>query len=54
MENQLFNDYQLGHLQLKNRFLRAATWDGMGECDGAFSPRQVELYETLAAAEPLF
>lgn len=48
MHKLLFNECRLGGLPLKNRFLRAATWDGMGERDGAFSPAQLELYKTLS------
>ncbi|MCK5540513.1 MAG: NADH:flavin oxidoreductase [Deltaproteobacteria bacterium] len=44
-----FSPVALGRLTLKNRFVRSATWDGMGFSDGSFSPAQVELYHKLSA-----
>jgi 2,4-dienoyl-CoA reductase-like NADH-dependent reductase (Old Yellow Enzyme family) len=34
---------------LKNRFIRSATWDGLGAADGGFTKTQRELYRKLAA-----
>lgn len=39
----------IGNLELKNRFIRSATWDGMAGGNGEISPRQIHLYQTLAA-----
>ena len=50
--NNLFSPVTLGQLTLKNRFVRSATWDGMGFNDGSFSPAQVELYRNLSAGGP--
>ncbi|MEA3332020.1 MAG: NADH:flavin oxidoreductase [Pseudomonadota bacterium] len=47
--NDPFSPITLGHLTLKNRFVRSATWDGMSFSDGLFSPAQVELYQQLSA-----
>ncbi|MCK5680506.1 NADH:flavin oxidoreductase [bacterium] len=49
MSYTAFTPTTLGHLALKNRFIRSATWDGMGFNDGTFSPAQVELYRNLSA-----
>ena len=49
MTDILFTPVTIGHLTLKNRFIRSATWDGMGFNDGTFSPAQVELYKNLSA-----
>jgi len=48
MTNDLFAPARLGRLILKNRFIRSATWDGLGHPDGSFSPAQQELYRELA------
>ncbi len=49
MSGNPFSPTTLGQLNLKNRFVRSATWDGMGFTDGSFSPAQVELYRNLSA-----
>ncbi len=43
-----FSSTTLGRLTLKNRFVRSATWDGMGFSDGSFSPAQIDLYRNLS------
>ncbi len=48
MPEELFRPARLGPLQLENRFLRAATWDGLGNPDGSFSPSQKKLFGRLA------
>ena len=45
MSNDPFSPTSLGSLELKNRFVRSATWDGMGFNDGSFSPAQIDLYK---------
>lgn len=45
----LFDATTINSLQLKNRFVRSATWEGMATEDGAVTPRLVELYSDLAA-----
>ena len=47
MTNSPFVPTTLGRLTLKNRFIRSATWDGMGLNDGTFSPAQIELFQRL-------
>lgn len=49
MSKHHFSPFTLGRINLKNRFVRSATWDGMGFTDGSFSPAQVELYRKLSA-----
>jgi 2,4-dienoyl-CoA reductase-like NADH-dependent reductase (Old Yellow Enzyme family) len=48
MSRNPFSPTTLGQLNLKNRFVRSATWDGMGFADGSFSPAQIELYKKLS------
>jgi len=48
MTNDPFSPATLGRLTLKNRFIRSATWDGMGFNDGTFSPAQIELFRILS------
>ena len=43
----LFNSAKIGKLELKNRFIRSATWEGMCENDFV-SDRLIDLYEELA------
>jgi 2,4-dienoyl-CoA reductase-like NADH-dependent reductase (Old Yellow Enzyme family) len=38
----------IGEIELKNRFIRSATWDGMAGESGEISPWQMHLYQTLA------
>ncbi len=38
----------IGNLELKNRFVRSATWDGMAGNKGEVTPEQLHLYQTLA------
>jgi 2,4-dienoyl-CoA reductase-like NADH-dependent reductase (Old Yellow Enzyme family) len=47
--HSLFTPAQLGPLSLSNRLVRSATMDPYGLADGTVAPRQVELYEALAA-----
>ncbi len=49
MSNDPFSPTTLGQLELKNRFVRSATWDGMGFNDGSFSPAQIKLYRKLSS-----
>jgi len=39
----------IGEIELKNRFIRSATWDGMAGENGEISPWQMHFYQTLAA-----
>ncbi|KJS20707.1 MAG: NADH peroxidase [Clostridiaceae bacterium BRH_c20a] len=47
--SKLFQPIQIGNMEVKNRFVRSATHDWLGNPDGSISPQQVELYEKLAA-----
>jgi len=44
-----FTPASIGRVELKNRFIRSATWDGMAGKEGDVSPRQLELFKNLAA-----
>jgi 2,4-dienoyl-CoA reductase-like NADH-dependent reductase (Old Yellow Enzyme family) len=47
----LFTPVTLGNLTVKNRFVRSATHDYLGHPDGSISPKEIELYRTLAQNE---
>ncbi len=44
----LFQPILIGKMKVKNRFVRSATQDWLGNEDGSISERSVQLYETLA------
>ena len=44
----LFEPYKIGRLELKNRFVRSATWDATADSSGAVTNRSVVLYQALA------
>jgi len=44
----MFSSVQVGALELKNRFVRSATYDGMADRRGRVSEGQLALYEALA------
>ena len=44
----LFDPVDIGGLELKNRFVRSATYEGMADRRGCVTDRQVALYEALA------
>ena len=44
----MFETTRIGNLELANRFVRSATWEGMAEEDGAMTPRLNKLNEDLA------
>lgn len=43
-----FDAAAIGRLELRNRFVRSATWEGMADSNGAPTDRLISLYETLA------
>ncbi len=51
MGKSLFDNIQIGHLTLKNRIVRSATWEGMCDDDGNVTPQLVEYYRQLARGE---
>jgi len=44
----LFEPYRISSLELKNRFVRSATWDGTADISGAVTDTSVALYHKLA------
>lgn len=48
---ELFETTVINGLQLKNRFIRSATWEGMAQEDGAVTPQLIKLYNNLAAGQ---
>jgi len=49
MEKSLYDKVNIGILELSNRFVRSATWEGMCDEYGRPTPRLAELYRELAA-----
>lgn len=45
---KLFEASTINGMQLRNRFVRSATWEGMAEEDGAVTPKLIELMVQLA------
>jgi 2,4-dienoyl-CoA reductase-like NADH-dependent reductase (Old Yellow Enzyme family) len=43
-----FEPGMINTMALKNRFIRAATWEGLAADDGALSPKLIEFLSTLA------
>lgn len=48
---KLFEKIKLGNLEVKNRTIRSATWEGMCDKDGKPTERLIKLYEELAEGE---
>jgi len=47
MSINLFEPYRIGRLELKNRFVRSATWDATADSSGAVTEKSVALYRKL-------
>ena len=45
---ELFEPYRIGRLELKNRFVRSATWDAIADYAGAVTDDSIALYRQLA------
>ena len=48
MAKSLYDKVKIGTLELPNRFVRSATWEGMCDEHGRPTPRLAELYRELA------
>ena len=48
MSIDLFQPYRIGRLEVRNRFMRSATWDATADSSGAATERSVALYGELA------
>ena len=46
-----FDSGLLGTMEVKNRFVRSATWEGMADDDGSCLPPLVDLTRELAKGE---
>jgi 2,4-dienoyl-CoA reductase-like NADH-dependent reductase (Old Yellow Enzyme family) len=51
MMKDVFSPFRIKNLNFKNRFIRSATHDWMGNEDGSISDRQLALYKELARGE---
>ena len=49
MPVDLFAPYRIGDLELRNRFVRSATWDGSADASGAATDMSVDIFRELAA-----
>ena len=50
MDIDLFSQFSIGKLKLKNRFVRSATWDAMADSDGRVTNNSIALYRKLGQA----
>jgi len=48
MTVDLFSPYKTGRLELKNRFVRSATWDATANDDGSVTDKSIGLFKALA------
>ncbi len=48
MAKTVFDRTTINGLELNNRLVRSATWEGMGEPDGGVNERVIDVYRTLA------
>ncbi|MCI5207879.1 MAG: NADH:flavin oxidoreductase [Candidatus Electrothrix sp. ATG2] len=46
--NTLFAESSINGLSLKNKFIRAATWEGLASTEGTVTPRLIEMMVSLA------
>ena len=51
MKDSIFIPYKLGSLNAKNRIIRSATNDHLGNSDGSVSDAEIEMYEVLAKSD---
>ena len=51
MPIDLFRLFKIGRLELRNRFVRSATWDGSADDSGRVTNRSVALYRKLGQGE---
>ncbi|MEE8574047.1 MAG: NADH:flavin oxidoreductase [Thermodesulfobacteriota bacterium] len=51
MNEPLFEKTKIGTMELKNRFVRSATWEGMAGAGGEVTTPLIELYSELARGE---
>jgi len=47
LTSQLFTPIKLGKMEIKNRFMRSATWDAMADSSGLITDRSKALYHEL-------
>lgn len=47
MATDLFEPYRIGRLELRNRFVRSATWDATADSSGAVTDHSLALYREL-------
>ena len=47
----LFEPYRIGNVELRNRFIRSATWDGSADGTGAVTDASVALYHELGKGQ---
>src|SRR5665648_775083 len=48
---QLFEKTKINQMELKNRFVRSATWEGLANTDGSCSEELTDLVVTLAKGQ---
>ena len=48
MTRTIFDTVHMNHLTLKNRLIRAATWEGLAGFDGSITDEAYSIYNELA------
>jgi len=48
---QLFEKTKINQMELKNRFVRSATWEGLANSDSSFSEELTDLIVNLAKGQ---
>ena len=48
MTKTVFDTTTINGLELRNRLVRSATWEGMGDSDGGVNERVIDVYRELA------
>ena len=45
---QIFEPMKMNHMELKNRLVRSATWEGIANPDGSMTRKAYDIYKELA------
>src|SRR4030043_1577776 len=51
MTNQLFEPIRINNLELKNRLMRSATWDGTADESGGVTDNSIKIYRELGRGD---
>ena len=51
MANQLFESIKINKLEIKNRLMRSATWDGSADESGGVTEQSIRIYRELGQGD---